>query len=310
MAANSNMGFHHGLIPASAFNRHAIAFQSGAVNSSTGMISVGNYGGMNNMVGTIPDGNSGGASNMGGVVVPGGSSAGGFLLETVPGLKHDTGLAVDWSPEEQSILEDGLLRHANESSIMRYIKIASALQHKTVRDVALRCRWMTKKDNGKRRKPEDHYMGKKMKDRKEKLVDSSTKPNVPPSPQPSMPAYSFMLQHMNRNDLTSCGVPAVSGMTRHLLDENAQVFGQISANLGAFKIQDNIDLFCRTRNNLIAILNDMRDMPGIMSHMPPLQVSINEELASTILPGTVQASSQALMFGSSGSIELKQEPRC
>lgn len=34
-------------------------------------------------------------------------------------------------------------RHASESSIIRYAKIAMSLPNKTVRDVALRCRWMT-----------------------------------------------------------------------------------------------------------------------------------------------------------------------
>jgi hypothetical protein len=33
--------------------------------------------------------------------------------------------------------------YANEPSIMKYIKIAAALPDKTVRDVALRCRWLT-----------------------------------------------------------------------------------------------------------------------------------------------------------------------
>lgn len=33
-------------------------------------------------------------------------------------------------------------RYADEPSIMRYIKIAATLQDKSVRDVALRCRWM------------------------------------------------------------------------------------------------------------------------------------------------------------------------
>lgn len=35
-----------------------------------------------------------------------------------------------------------ICRYANEPSIMKYIKIAALLRDKTVRDVALRCRWM------------------------------------------------------------------------------------------------------------------------------------------------------------------------
>jgi hypothetical protein len=32
----------------------------------------------------------------------------------------------------------------------------------------------------------------------------------------------------------------------------------------------------------------MREMPGIMSRMPPLPVSIDEDLANSILPSTIQ----------------------
>ncbi|KAH0456449.1 hypothetical protein IEQ34_014356 [Dendrobium chrysotoxum] len=71
-------------------------------------------------------------------------------------------------------------------------------------------------------------------------------------------------------------------------------------------VQDNADLFLRTRNNITAILNSMSGMPGIMSQMPPLPVTINEDLVTTILPNT----SQAFMFNSPAGITVKQEPRC
>ena len=35
-----------------------------------------------------------------------------------------------------------ICRYGSEPSIMKYIKIAAILRDKTVRDVALRCRWM------------------------------------------------------------------------------------------------------------------------------------------------------------------------
>lgn len=38
-----------------------------------------------------------------------GSSSGSFL-DSETGLKHDTGLAVEWSPDEQSKLEEGLVK--------------------------------------------------------------------------------------------------------------------------------------------------------------------------------------------------------
>ncbi|XP_042503755.1 uncharacterized protein LOC122080925 [Macadamia integrifolia] len=197
-----------------------------------------------------------------------------------------------------------IIRYADEPSIMRYIKIAATLRDKTVRDVALRCRWMTKEKSGKRRKPEDHYTGKKMKDRKEKLVESSSKASLPPVPPQNIPAHPLMMRHMDRDRIHCCEALAVGSITNQLLDENVQVFRQISANLLRFKMQDNINLFGHTRNNITAILNDMKEMPGIMSQMPPLPVAINEELANTILPSISETS----MFGSTRGIHLKQEP--
>ncbi|XP_068646931.1 uncharacterized protein [Aristolochia californica] len=311
MATNSNMGVHHGAISSSAFSRHAISFQTGAVNSSAGIITTGVSGGMNNSPGMIFPSNPGMINNVSGVISSGCSSSD-FLLDAMSGLKHDTGLAVDWSIEEQSILEEGLAKYGDEPNIMRYIKIAAKIPNKTVRDVALRCRWMNKNYNGKRRKPEEQYSGKKMKDRKEKLVESSSKATLPPPfAHPNMAAYPFLMHRSDHSNQLTSEVPVVSGWTRHLLDENIQVFNQIAANLATYNLQENIDLFCRTRNNIVAILNNMREMPGIMSQMPPLPVSINEELADAILPSSVQT----LIFGgpssmSSGGIQLKQEPRC
>ncbi|KAF3583500.1 hypothetical protein F2Q69_00032210, partial [Brassica cretica] len=84
--------------------------------------------------------------------------------QTISALRHNPGISVDWTHEEQSLLEDLLAKYASEPTIVRYAKIAMKMKDKTVRDVALRCRWMTKKENGKRRK-EDHS-SRKSKDKK------------------------------------------------------------------------------------------------------------------------------------------------
>lgn len=230
-------------------------------------------------------------------------SSASHTLNSVPGLNPDVELAVEWSPEEQSILEGGLSKYADELNILKYIKISAMLPEKTVRDVALRCRWMTRKENGKRRKSEEYYIGKKMKDRKEKL-ESSSKSSTCSAPPLNMGAYSMMMHHRSQNDRILC--EGISGTTRRLLDENAQFFSHITANLATFKIQENIDLFCRTRNNISAIINDMNAMPGIMSQMPPLPVSINEELANIILSHSVQT----LIYCSPATMYGNPERRC
>ncbi|OMO90318.1 hypothetical protein CCACVL1_07407 [Corchorus capsularis] len=199
---------------------------------------------------------------------------------SVSGMKHNPGISVDWTLEEQAILEDGLKTFGSEPNITRYAKIAMQLQNKTVRDVALRCRWMNKKENSKRRK-EEHNSARKSKDKKERVADPSSnlaqfasRPNISP--------YAPPMISMDYED----GIPykAIGGPTGELLEQNVQAFTQISANLASFQIQENLGLLCQTRDNILRIMKNLNDMPDIMRQMPPLPVKVNEELANTILP--------------------------
>lgn len=300
MAAESNTGFRHGGTFGSPFSRHAISFQSGAINSTSDMIPMANYYGINSTAGMVFSGNSSIINNNPGMTQAG-SSSGSFLLDSVPGLKHDADMAAEWSVEEQQRLEEGLDKYAAEPSIMKYIKIAAMLNDKDVRAVALRCRWMTRK----KRKCDDQNLGKKVKDRKDKLVASSSKINISSASLLNMAPYSLIPNHLDHNERMP--FEALCGRTKHLLEQNNRVLSQISANLSILKLDDNIDLFFRARNNIAVILKDMREMPGIMRRMPPLPETLNEELANSILPSTSQ---QAMMFGSSSGVHLKQEPRC
>ncbi|WJX45129.1 hypothetical protein P8452_32032 [Trifolium repens] len=284
MEAESNRRFHNEDIN-SSMSRHAISFQHGGMNNSMSeMVPMGNYFGLSSSSGMMYPGNSSFinsnnhiVSQQGGVGGnPSGSSS--LLLDSVPGLKHDTGLAVEWSLDEQYRLEEGLANYANEPSIMKYIKIAAALPDKTVRDVALRCRWLTRK----RRKSEEHSTGKKINYRKDKPVELPSQTNLHSALPPSMGSYSHMSRVMGQSQRTL--YDGICGPMKQLMEQNAQAFNQISANLSTYKLQDNIDLFCHTRHNINTILNDMSEMPGIMSQMPPLPVAINEDLARSILP--------------------------
>lgn len=111
MATESNTGFHCGGALGSALNRHAISFQSGAINSTSEMLQMGNFVGVNSSTaaGMMFTGNSTIIGNNP-VISQAGSSSGSLLLDSVPGLKHDVGLAVEWSVEEQYKLEEGLAR--------------------------------------------------------------------------------------------------------------------------------------------------------------------------------------------------------
>ncbi|CAK9166753.1 unnamed protein product [Ilex paraguariensis] len=204
MAAESNTGFHYDQTLGAALNRHAISFQSGAINSTSEMIPMGNYygHGVNSVAGGMMfSGNSSILNHNPVITTQAGNSSPSLLLDSVPGLKHDTGLAVEWSAEEQYRLEDGLVKFADEPSIMRYVKIAATLHDKTVRDVALRCRWMTRK----RRKQEDHNLGKKVKDRKDKLVESSLNTNMSSASSLNVAGYSLVMNHSDQNNSMPCG---------------------------------------------------------------------------------------------------------
>lgn len=303
MATQSNSGFRHDGTLSSMMSRHAINFQSGAVNSTPEMIPVGAYfGPSSGMSGVHFPGNSG--VNMinaapHGLHQSGNSSAASLLLDSVPGLKVDGSLASEWSAEEQYKLEEGLEKYKDKPSIMKYIKIAATLPDKTVRDVALRCRWMTRK----RRKAEELNGGRKISSSKDKQVDLSSKASLPSVLPHNMASYPFLMPHASSNEHITC--KDLSGSALHLLEQNVRSFSQIRANLSLYKLLDNLDLFCQTRNNLITILDDMSNMPGIMSQMPPLPVSINEDLASSILTNTTLPMSFSTL---PSGLHMKQEP--
>jgi hypothetical protein len=184
----------------------------------------------------------------------------------------------DWTYEEQVILDEGLIKFRSECIVSRYAKIAVLLPNKSVRDVALRCRWMNKKENSKRRKEETM---RKEKDKKERVIDPpalssrlTAQPNIPSYAMPSIPT--------NYGDGIS--FRAIGGPTGELLEQNQQAFSRISANFAALQIQDNINLLYQTRNNILRITKDLNEFPTMLRKMPPLPVKVNEELANTILP--------------------------
>lgn len=209
-----------------------------------------------------------------------GNSGPDHLASSASGMKHNPGISPDWTVEEQAILDEGLVKYASDSNLTCYAKIAMQLPNKTVRDVALRARWLNRKEIGKRRK-EDH--SKKNKDKRERVNDSSSKSSHLPS-RPTGHSCPAPPVSLDNDD----GIPykAIGGPTGELLEQNTKVFQQISANFTSFQVQDNIGLFCQARDNLIKIMNSMNDTPEIMKQMPPLPVKLNKELANAILPQT------------------------
>lgn len=200
----------------------------------------------------------------------------GLAASTAAALRHDPGLAMQWSPEEQAVLDDGLAKYALDAAIVRYAKVALSLPNKTVRDVALRCRWMAKKENNKKRKEE---LVKKSKEKKEK-VDSSTKEPAHLA-RSNVPPYSVPVLPMDDDDGS---YKAIGGPTGELLEHNAHLLNQIYKNISNMQVQENLSLLCETRDNILTVLGQVGNAPEIMRQMPPLPVKLNEDLASTVLP--------------------------
>jgi hypothetical protein len=84
-----------------------------------------------------------------------------------------------------------LFRYAGQANnLVKYIKLAALLPEKTVRDVALRCIWITKKEDGERRKVEEQNSSKKTKDKKEKAEAQVTRPLLEVGARVPPPMYT------------------------------------------------------------------------------------------------------------------------
>ncbi|KAG5589564.1 hypothetical protein H5410_040078 [Solanum commersonii] len=207
------------------------------------------------------------------------NSIGGRDSSSSPTNFQQNQVSMDWTPEEQATLEEGLVKYASETSISRYAKIAIALKNKTVRDVALRCKWTTKKENSRRRK-DDANLLKKNKDRKEKLIDPTAVTSPVVMQQPSYAPYTQGVVSNKSEGFASYHV----SMTTQLIHQNARIFEQISANLVTHQIHENTRLLCQARDNIFKILHKLNESSCTLKQMPPLPVKLNEELANSILP--------------------------
>jgi hypothetical protein len=70
----------------------------------------------------------------------------------------------------------------------------------------------------------------------------------------------------------------------HLLEQNYLILNQYKQNMQQYKVHENTELLVRFRDNILTILNQMSCMTGLMQHMPPLPVQLNEDLANSFLP--------------------------
>ena len=176
-----------------------------------------------------------------------------------------------WSPEEQQTLE-ALLRSFEArqglSGLQRYTLIAAELPAKSIRDVALRVKWMSRKETGKRKK-------------------------VPGGEEAPKPAGKRPAEKAGRGGAggkggaggaVGGGKADATGTTEQYLFHNLKLIEEIKRNMAACKVAENTEVLGDIRDHIMAILASMGSMPGIMRQMPPLPIQLDLELANRILP--------------------------
>ncbi|KAJ0239799.1 Uncharacterized protein HA466_0225260 [Hirschfeldia incana] len=176
-------------------------------------------------------------------------------------MRYYSGSSKYWSSEEQAILEDGLVRYSSEPSISRYAKIASELPNKTIRDVAMRCRWM------------------------HEIIDMVVASNSA--------THMFASSHLLRGDdginseLLKQNEQLLSQISANLTNLN-----QISTNLTSLRLKENLTLFHKSRQNLRELLTNLSEnAPEQMKHMPPWPEQLSDDhdelLDSILIPSNL-----------------------
>lgn len=191
----------------------------------------------------------------------------------------------EWTPHEQAALDQAAVKFPAErfQPFERYVRIAAALPRKGVRDVALRLRWLSQ---ARKRKVSEEGPNKRLRrDRCQSIFATSQKaPNVMGQwPQQQVPMPQL-------DDHGAQTVGAVGGLVAQLLEQNLHILYQYKQNMHQFKVQENTELLVRFRDNILAVLNQMNSMDGVMSQMPQLPVRMNVELANNFLPAASGAS--------------------
>lgn len=195
----------------------------------------------------------------------------------------------EWTPHEQAALDQAAVKFPAEryQPFERYIRIAATLPRKGVRDVALRLRWLSQAR--KRKVSEDGPNKRLRRDRCQSIFATQQKP---PNMMPQWPQQMPMPQ-LDDHGATTVG--AVGGLVAQLLEQNLHILYQYKQNMHQFKVQENTELLVRFRDNILAVLNQMSSMDGVMSQMPQLPVRMNVELANNFLPAASGTSSMFSM---------------
>ncbi|KAK1426902.1 hypothetical protein QVD17_15582 [Tagetes erecta] len=199
-----------------------------------------------------------------------------------------------WTPEEQSLLEQLLIKHASDGIVKRCAAIVMKLRGKTLDDVALRCRKMIEKAQLSTTKDGDEGSnevcscatigcvagqpleqneamnqvsanGSACKDKAacEQVKSSSHATNN----SNGLHCAQLSTSIDNDEDMDDeISYKAIGGAAARLLEQNEQAIKEFAANLSAFKLHENVTLGSQTRNNINALLYEsLYNMPEMKS---------------------------------------------
>lgn len=176
-----------------------------------------------------------------------------------------------WSPDEQQTLEAqkrSFEARPELTSLQRYTLAAAELPAKSIRDVALRVKWMSRKETGKRKK-----------------APGGEEAPSKPGKRPVLAEKAARGGAGGRGGAGNAGAGKGDlGTTEKYLHHNLKLIEEIKRNMAACKVAENTEVLGRIRDHIMAILASMGSMPGIMRQMPPLPIQLDLELANRILP--------------------------
>ncbi|URD96346.1 transcription factor BTF3 [Musa troglodytarum] len=277
-----------GGFPQSFSNQDAVCLP-GTVNSAMGMTSGrGMCSSGSSMAGMLLPANAGTLNNTSPVTPQSGDSSGNTILNHESALKNASTSAVNWSNDDVLVLRRGLEEYADKPSLTKYINIAGMLPQQDSKGYCIEVplddaydRNAGKEDNkndgdSRRCKAEDYNAGKKAS--KEKMVNSSSVSSMNYIQPDNVTHNAPTMLDVHHSNQVSCEAYPIESETQRCLVENVKLLNLIMANFEMNKVEDNVNLLHYVRKNIVTILNSFSGASSVMSRMPPLHVSIGEDL--------------------------------
>lgn len=88
-------------------------------------------------------------------------------------------------------------------------------------------------------------------------------------------------------DMEKMNPQGIQGPSAEILRDDLALAIQIRKNIIEKKFVQNRPLLAQYRKNLMTLMSTLSTSSGVMKHMPPLQIKIDETLATSVINGVV-----------------------